>query len=217
MALRTVLFRRPRCTIARVLSGRRFLLLLAVATFSVGGCQPAPSVSVRQLIAHEAMLDFTGLDAPGRFIDVKMLGTLPQGWDARPLEVTPLYTAREWRSPSRSTAVGVVYLHLPFPVSAKLLVWLARSRYAQERQHRGQSEARMIDQWTDPIGREWVEAENVKYHVRGYAITNGFDAWIVYSGYRLGMPMNLMEIGLAARSVDAMVPLPLEVEPRIQK
>jgi hypothetical protein len=171
------------------------------------GCQSAPTASSRRLIAHAAMLDFSGLQPAAPLGDVKMRAALPLSWDERPASTGPLYVHRQWRSPSQTNAVGVVYLHLPFPVSARLLIWFAKTQYAQRQE--GETQGRLIAQWTDALGREWVDAENARYHVRGYALTSGFDAWFVYAGYRIQSPMNPMEIGMAARSVEAMLPLPL--------
>ena len=67
--------------------------------------------------------------------------------------------------------------------------------------------ARLINEWTDELGRNWFEVENNKYHVRGYALAQGFEAWIVYFGYKLNYPPDLGEISLAARAADTFVPL----------
>jgi hypothetical protein len=187
----------------------RTVAVLVGAMLALGGCQSASTPSARRLIAHVAMLDFSGLQPSARLDDVKMFASLPLGWEERPRDTSPLYVYRQWRSPSQANAVGIVYLHLPFPVSARFLTWVAKARYTQERQHRGQPEGRLIAEWTDALGREWVDGENARYHARGYVITSGFDAWIVYTGYRLRSQLNPMEIGMAARSIEAMVPAPL--------
>ena len=49
-------------------------------------------------------------------------------------------------------------------------------------------------------------SENAKYHVRGYAVVDGFTAWIVYFGYKVNRPINTAELGLAARSVQTVIP-----------
>ena len=42
--------------------------------------------------------------------------------------------------------------------------------------------------------------------MRGYAVTNGGDAWIVYFGYKINRPPDPAELSLAARCVDTVVP-----------
>jgi len=42
--------------------------------------------------------------------------------------------------------------------------------------------------------------------VRGYAVTNGNDAWIVYYGYKLQYPPNATELSIAGRCADSVVP-----------
>lgn len=208
MGVGTVLSQRP---LSGAAASRRRLVglgcLLAAAAMLLAGCQPAAPVSMRRLIAHAAMLDFSGLQplAPQR--DVRVLASLPLGWEPRPAEVSPLYVHREWRSPSQSNAVGVLYLHLPIPVSARFLVWFMKKEYASARAKHDLPPARLIAQWSDGLGREWVDGENTHYHVRGYVFTSGFEAWIVYSGYRLKSPLNPMEIGMGSRSIEAMVPM----------
>ncbi len=53
-----------------------------------------------------------------------------------------------------------------------------------------------------------AEAENDMYHVRGYAMTRGYDAWIVYSGSRVQTHPPKTEVLIAARGADTVAPLP---------
>jgi len=122
----------------------------------------------------------------------------------------PLYVHEQWRAPNHATGVGVAYIHLPLPMSAKALVWMARSQYSAITAKQHKPDAALLGEWTDPLGREWFEGENEKYHIKGYVVTSGFDAWAVYSGYRLRIPPNQENINLAYRAMDSIVPLPLD-------
>jgi hypothetical protein len=173
------------------------------------GCQSnSPGMGTR-LIANAAMIDFAGLDATTEIADVDVRGGIPSEWEAMPAQSNALFTHRQWRSPSRATGVGIAHIGLPWPVSAKTVIWFAKTQYGKKAEASG---GRFIDEWTDALGREWFEAENEKYHVKGYAVTSGFDAWVVYVGYRRrGLP-HAEEIGLANRSLESVVPIPMADE-----
>jgi len=66
----------------------------------------------------------------------------------------------------------------------------------------------VLGQWTDALGRPWFEAQNSKYHIRGYVVTKGFEAWVIYCGYRRERPPSAPELGVAARSLETIVPTP---------
>jgi hypothetical protein len=127
---------------------------------------------------------------------------IPQAWETMPLQKGTLYNFGQWRSPSTRTGVGAAYIRLPLPIGAGGVLWLAKHKYAEQA-----SDGKLIAEWTDELGRNWFEVENSKYHVRGYALAEGFEAWIVYFGYKLSYPPDLGEISLAARAADTFVPL----------
>jgi hypothetical protein len=181
-----------------------FLLLAGVT-----GCQTAPPVSGERMAAHLANIDFSGLSPDFAIPALNVRAAIPHGWKAMSLDTCALYTHQQWRSPTHTTGVGIAYVHLPLPMSAKALVWLARTQYSKQTASEHKPDAQLLGQWTDPLGREWFEGENEKYHVKGYVVTNGTDAWAVYSGYRLHSPPSKKEISLAFRSMDSIVPLPL--------
>lgn len=186
-------------------------LLLALPLFGAGCQMPQAEMSER-LTAHLALVDFSGL-APARPVDrIGVAASIPRSWELLPTQSKGLFTYAQWRSPSHATAVGVVHVRMPLPMSAKTLVWLAKSKYNTDDRPDDKVRkvpggvARLLGQWSDPVGREWVDAENDKYRVRGYAVTCGFEAWIVYSGHkRQGLP-NPVDIELANRSMDSVVP-----------
>ena len=165
------------------------------------GCQQSHPLASRRLIEHVAMIDFSGLKPPEKVDNVKTTLALPRNWEAMPAKSTALYTHRQWRSPSGHTGVGVAYARTPLPLSPKLVVWLAKQQYAKLAQ-----DGRVLGEWTDNLGRYWFEAENDKYHIRGYVATQDFGAWILYVGYRVKYAPDPGEISLAARSLDSALP-----------
>ncbi len=205
------------------------------------GCQPSTAVVSRRLVAHMALIDFSGL-APARPVDggVDVAAQVPRSWELLPVQRGGLFTHRQWRSPSHATGVGVVHVHMPLPMSAKTLVWLGKTQYnAAAPPGKGAADAgtdaarpaatgdaksdaksrvpggpgRLLREWSDPVGREWVEAENDRFHVRGYVITSGFDAWVVYAGYRRRGVPDTVDIDLAYRSLESVIPAPLAPKP----
>ena len=187
-----------------------FLFTSLMVVGLIAGCQaPQPGLGNR-LMAHAALINSSGLTFATEIPQINVRVSVPLGWDLMDSDSCPLYVHRQWRSPNHSTGVGVAYIHLPLPMSAKALVWLAKTQYSKINAKQHRTDGRMLGEWTDSLGREWFEGENEKYHVKGYVVTNGFDAWAVYSGYRLKSPPNKADISLAYRGMDSIVPLPLE-------
>jgi hypothetical protein len=174
-------------------------LLLVVST----GCTTNSPVTNRRLIEHQALIDFSGLKPAEQVNAVKVSCALPRQWEAMALKKTPLYSHQQWRSPSSHTGVGVVYVRLPLPLSEGMLLWLAKREYTKSNE-----DGKVVGEWTDEVGRSWFEAENNKYHVRGYALIRGFNAWIVYFGSKTGYPPDMAELSLAARCVQTFIPDP---------
>jgi hypothetical protein len=173
------------------------LILLTLGS----GCQSGPAVSSRRLIEHQALIDFSGLKPAEQVAPVRTTLAAPRHWERLVVRSSALYTMEQWRSPSTHTGVGVVYAHLPLPLSANAVVWLAKHEYAKK-----SNNGKVLGEWVDALGRSWFEAENDKYHVRGYVVVEGFDAWVVFFGYRANYPPDLAEISLAARSAETAVP-----------
>jgi hypothetical protein len=175
--------------------------LLVILTF-VGGCQEGSQVSSRRLIEHQAFIDFSGLKDVEAIAPVRASIAAPRQWEVMPLQSNALFSHQQWRSPSTHTGVGVVLAHLPLPLSAKMVVWFAKREYSRD-----QKDGKLLDEWVDPLGRSWFEAENEKYHLRGYVVVKGFDAWVVYFGYRTHYAPDIAEISLSARSAETAVPM----------
>lgn len=184
------------------------LATIGCVIIGIAGCaQPGqPGLSARCL-QHQALVEKDGLQDPQVMASLKVSVALPEHWERLPLDMTLLYTHEQWRSPSMQTGVGVAYIHLPIPLSAKMLIWFAEMQYSKKADPGDGSGGRLIGAWSDSLGRQWFEAENSKYHVRGYAMTHQFDAWIVYSGYRVKGPPRLDEISEAQRCADSIAPV----------
>ncbi|HET6250602.1 MAG TPA: hypothetical protein VFE47_23140 [Tepidisphaeraceae bacterium] len=181
----------------------RQMACLIILMFAATGCQSsAPTVSNRILIAHLPGVDFSGLKPMHTIGTVKVECSVPDHWKTLRLDRNSLYTHQQWKSPSGATGTGVVYASLPFPLSAKTLLWFAKLEYSKATSGTGEP----LGQWTDSLGRPWFEAENEKYHVKGYAVVNGANAWIVYYGYKIARPVNPSEMSVAARFVDTIIP-----------
>jgi hypothetical protein len=182
---------------------------MLVSLAAVTGCQTTSPATVDRMAAHAANIDLSGLSAGSSLLALNVRAAVPHGWKAMAVDSCALYTHEQWRSPSHTTGVGVAYIHMPLPMSAKTLVWLARTQYSAKTAKEHTPDAQLLGEWTDSLGREWFEGENNKYHIKGYVITNGMEAWVVYSGYRIHSPPGNREINLAFRSMDSIMPLPL--------
>jgi hypothetical protein len=183
----------------------RFTVVAALAIMF--GCQALPPA----LTDRSANIDPSGLTPDFTVAELNVRAAIPRGWQSMSVDTSALYTHEQWRSPRHNTGVGVVYAHLPLPMSAKALVWLARTQYSRQSASEHSPDANVLGEWTDALGREWFEGENTKYHVKGYVVTNGLDAWAVYSGYRLRTPPTKRDLNLAFRSMESIMPLPLSV------
>ena len=147
--------------------------------FTLTGCQVGQSVPTARLIQHQAMIDPTGLNETAVAEPVKVHIAAPQRWEQLDPKKHALYTDLQWRSPSKMTGVGVAHLRLPLPIPARAVVWLAQKEYAKKA-----NDGKILGTWDDHLGRPWFEAENSTYHVRGYVVSKGFEAWIIYCGYK---------------------------------
>ena len=177
-------------------------LIAAVLAMCVG-CQYS-SVSITQLELHQSHLNRTGLTIPRENSMLEITLAPPETWDKLPAQHNLVYSHQQWRSPDRQVGMGVAYVHMPLAVSPQTIIWFAKAEYVRS----GDVGGRLLRQWTDPLGRCWFAAEDAEYHVMGYAMTRGCDAWIVYSGYRLAGNPPKAEVALAARGADSVAPLP---------
>jgi hypothetical protein len=169
-----------------------------IALLVCAGCQ---SAKPEAMASQRAFIDFTGLAPLGSLRALKASGSVPENWSPLPLLVTPLYAHEQWRSTTLTTGVGIAYIHLPLPVPASAVLWFAQREYTAK-----SDDGKSLGRWTDSVGRQWFAAENKRFYVRGYVVTRGMDAWIVYCGYRrLNAPWPY-ELSLAVRSMETMVP-----------
>ena len=190
-----------------ILNKALLMLIGAVALSSLTGCQLAQSVPTHRLIEHQARIDQTGLKESAVVELVKVHIAAPQSWELLEPKKHALYTDLQWRAPSKMTGVGVAYVRMPLPFPARSVAWLAQKEYSKKA-----DDGKILGTWDDSLGRPWFEAENSNYHVRGYVVTKGFDAWIIYCGYKTIQPPSASELGVAARSLETIVPTPFAAE-----
>ena len=176
-------------------------ILVLFTTGAGGGCQQTSQVTHRRIIEHQALIDFSGLGEPQFIEKVNVRAAVPRNWDRLESQSNPLYTHQQWRSPSTKTGVGVAHIHLPIPISTGMLMWIAKREYTKKG-----NDGKILGEWTDELGRPWFDAENNKYRVRGYAIVSGFEAWVIYFGYKSKFPPDPAELSLAARAAETIVP-----------
>lgn len=180
-------------------------LLVAAALALCNGCQ-YQAVSATELEIHQSCLNKSGLASLHEDSILRITCAPPDQWDKLPPGYNMIYSHRQWRSPDRQVGMGVAYIRTLFAVSPQTIIWFAKSEYSRTDQMKG----RLIGLWTDSLGRCWFEAENDEYHVTGYAMTRGCDAWMVYFGYRLAGNAPQGEIALAAKGADSVAPLPAD-------
>lgn len=179
----------------------RVCIAVGVLAIAGAGCQTASPVTNRRLIEHQALIDFSGLK-PAETVDaVQATCAIPHNWTALELKKGALYSHQQWKSPSTTSGAGIVHVRLPLPLTEKSILWLAKREYTKK-----SADGREIRQWTDEVGRAWFEAENKHYHVQGYVLARGFNAWLVYFGYKTGYPPDLAELSIAARFAETVVP-----------
>jgi len=181
--------------------------LLGLLLFAAGGCTVAQTVPTQRLIQHQVMIDVSGLKQVETIPDVKAHIAAPQKWDMLAVKKTALFTDAQWRAPSRMTGVGIAYVRLPIPLPAKAIIWIAKQEYGKKA-----NDGKILNEWTDDLGRPWFEAENSQYHVRGYAVTKGWEAWIVYCGYKVIEPPSATDLGIAGRCLETIIPTPFSPE-----
>ena len=148
------------------------LACLAIGIVSTVGCAsktPTHVTVTRAAIAERVTVDFAGLTPPQILEQVKAEGALPVAWEPTKVRQTALYTDMQWRSPSKTVAVGVTSIRMPLPLSSKMLMWFAQREYAKRA-----GDAKVLSNWTDDAGRQWFEAETADYHIRGFLLTRGF-------------------------------------------
>lgn len=175
---------------------------LALLPVFLTACQQS-NVTGSALLAHQMQSDTSGLKPAMTYAVIHASVAPPRNWTQLPTNRGVLYTHQQWRSPDHGTGIGIAYIHLPLPASPQFLLFLAKTQYAGSGRN---GTGHLQKQWTDSLGRLWFEAEDSDYHIRGYAMTRGLDAWIVYSGHRLRGDVRDSDIGMANRTADAVVP-----------
>jgi hypothetical protein len=158
-------------------------------------------LAARAMVQQRSVLDLSGLCSPQAMEALKVSLAVPFHWAAMEAKDGPFYVHQQWRSPSGATAVGVVYIRLPIPLSGQTILSLAEREYTKK----GKG-GEILAEWTDRFGRDWFEGQNDRYHGRGYLLVNGRTAWVVYIGYERRRPTEALELALGERSLESVLP-----------
>lgn len=178
-------------------------VLLTLLTLACAGCHMTEPGMAVELLRYQASVDPSGLKPSEPIAVLKANCAAPENWRELNLQKNLLFTHQHWKSPTGATGIGVVYVRMPLPLAAKTVASFAKNEYAK--QDKG-NVSTLLAEGFDQFGRYWFEGENAKYHVRGYVITHGFDAWVIYSGYKMTMPLNPDEQVLAAKCIETVLP-----------
>src|SRR5439155_4328897 len=138
-------------------------LLLLLRVMSLSGCQLAPALTTQRFLRHQALIDFAGLKQSTTIDALKAAIAIPVDWEASALKPGSMFSHQQWRSPTRTNAIGIMYIRMPLPLPASTIGWFAKREYTK----RGGAEGKLLGEWTDSLDRPWFEAENTKYHCRG--------------------------------------------------
>lgn len=191
--------------VMRSWSMRLFVAGFGLAVAALGGCQ-VRGVSTAELTANQEQLTS---QEPAPLLterDLHITCAPPAHYQRLRTNRTLLYTHQQWRALSRNAGFGVVYIHTPVAVSPEVLLWFAKSQYAQKEKP-DQGRGRLLRQWIDRLNRHWFECENGRYHVRGYAMCQGLDNWIIYSGWRVRTPATPKELQTIQAAVESVAPV----------
>src|SRR4051812_37683977 len=147
--------------------GKMLVKAVCLGTLSVLGCAGC-QLGGTPAVVHKAppvITEESTLLPAVKHETLKVQWAIPNDWKPMTMTKNALYVHQQFRSPSLATGFGVAYVHMPLPLGAKAIVWFAKGEYTKK-----SSEGKLIGEWTDKLGRYWFEAENAKYHVKGYAV-----------------------------------------------
>lgn len=113
-------------------------------------------------------------------VDLHVELDIPIGWIGSIVDHHIFYIDQQWYDPTKTTAVGVIYITMLSDIDPHLLLWFVKQEYAHSGDHGGH----LIREWNDENNRYWVEAEDDRYHVTAYTVCYSNRIWIIYSGYK---------------------------------
>lgn len=178
-------------------------IVILIAAVGCAGQGPRSPIA-RRLVAHQSQIDSSGLGPIEAIAACNVVGATPAQWIPVKVQKSVVYTHRQWKSANGHTGLGVAFIRMPLPLGEQAVLWFAKREYTKKRE-----DGRLLNEWVDGLGRHWFEAQNERYHVRGYAICRGFGAWVVYYGHKRAFSPEEADIALAARAAETMVPKPL--------
>lgn len=160
------------------------------------GCQSSrPIVPVTQPATVPAV---AGLNPPMANRAVDAWCAPPVGWKLDQTKADFRHTHQIWKSPSGSTAYGVIEMYLPLPVGPD---WVLSGFIDNMRKKEGSAE--LLSKQADPTlpGTRFV-AEGGLYKIRVNLIVQGWRAWAVYAGSLRDKAINQQELMLAEAARD---------------
>jgi hypothetical protein len=174
----------------------RFSLCLSLLAVFALGCQskysnlPAYQPSTQPLSAN-------GLTQPQSSTVVDAVVAPPTGWIAEEPKVDEDHSHQVWKSPTGSTAYGVIHFGMPLPVPAS---WVLPNYLSAMKKSEG--EATLIGQplKDDALPGIRFTVDCGAYRMRTNLICKGFGGWAVYAGTLRDRPEVPAEIESAERA-----------------
>jgi hypothetical protein len=174
-----------------------FLCLTLLAALAVG-CQSKYDHLEAYKPATQPLAD-TGLSAPTPFPPADVVVAPPVGWVADELKKSDEHTHQVWKSPTGSTAYGVIQFGLPLPVPA---TWILPSYLSAMKKSEGEANVIGEPLKDDALPGVRFTVDCGDYRMRTNLVCKGFRGWAVYAGTLRDRPEIPAEVQLAERARD---------------
>lgn len=133
----------------------------------------------------------------------------PAGWTQKTNSINDRSEHITWLSPTGSSAYGVIFFKLPFPVGHEMA--FHRGFLAEMRKREG--EPVVLDKhWDDEIGGLRFTVRSPKYQVEAKFFVKGLRGYAVYAGSRADLPTDEAELE-AARAARESTRFAHEIQP----
>lgn len=168
----------------------------AILLLFMAGCQSKYS-DLPQYHPSTQPLVTTGLSEPTPFVPSDAIVDPPVGWVPDKLKQDDRYSHQVWKSPTGSTAYGIIHFGLPLPAPVS---WVL-PRYL-DKMKESEGEAEVIGQplQDDALPGIRFTVDCGDYRMRTNFICKGFGGWAVYVGTLRDRPEIPAEIELAERA-----------------
>jgi hypothetical protein len=184
----------PRAPVKSLWTAVSLLVASGLILSVVAGCGPD-----RTTIQSTAPPLVQGISQGQYRADLLALVAPPTGWKPEPLKTSAQHDHQIWISPTGSTAYGVLYVKMPWPLGQDLTLaaFLGQMR-------RTEGKAQLIEKENDPNlpGLRFV-AEGGFYRVRSNLIVDGFNGWVVYAATRVNAAVDPVELDIAEKARES--------------